>query len=63
MPPGMKGTTILRTQNGVVRVVEDTWTGTYSIGLRTDAGVEWKYISQELHDLLIKELKEQEGKE
>ena len=58
---GMKGTELLRTEDGIVRVVEDKITGTFSIGLRTQKGMEWKYISKELHDLLAKELSQQQG--
>lgn len=60
---GQKETRILTTENGIVRLCEDTVTCSYSIGLRTDKGVEWKYISKELHDLLVKELKEQKGQD
>lgn len=59
---GMSSTTVLKTDGeGVVRLAEDTITGTYSIGLRTDSKMEWKPISKELHDLLVKELANQEG--
>jgi hypothetical protein len=59
--PGQKGTEILRVADGVVRLCYDTETDSCSIGLRTTKDVEWKYISKELHDLLVKELAEQEG--
>ena len=60
--PGQKGTEILRVADGVVRLCYDTETDSCSIGLRTTKDVEWKYISKELHDLLVKELAEQEMK-
>jgi hypothetical protein len=59
---GQKNITILKTSDAIVRVLEDAITGSYSIGLRTDKDFEWKYISKELHDLLVAELSEQEGK-
>lgn len=55
-------TELLKTGNGVVRLCNDELTESYSIGLRTNGSVEWKFISKELHDLLIKELGRQEGK-
>lgn len=58
---GQKRTEILRTKDGTVRLCEDTMTDSYSIGLRTRDGMHWKYISKELHDLLIDELSEHEG--
>jgi glucose/arabinose dehydrogenase len=59
---GQIGNEILRVENGIVRLCNDSVTDTYSIGLRTTRGVEWKFISKELHDLLVKELSSQEGK-
>lgn len=59
---GMRGTTILKNDGeGTVRLAEDTITNTYSIGLRTNSKMVWKDISKELHDLLVKELANQEG--
>lgn len=58
---GQIRTEILRTKDGIVRLCEDTVTDSYSIGLRTREGMCWKYISKELHDLLIEELSEYEG--
>lgn len=58
---GMKGTELLRTEDGIVKVAEDEITGTFSIGLRTPKGMEWKSISKTLHDLLVKELSQQQG--
>lgn len=55
-------TQILKVNNGVVRLCEDKVTCSYSIGLRTDKDMQFKYISKELHDLLVKELAKQEGK-
>jgi hypothetical protein len=56
---GMKNTTVLMTEEGKVRLAEDTITGSYSIGLRTDSKMEWKCISKELHNLLKNELEKQ----
>ncbi len=61
MLPGQIGTEILRVSDGVVRLCYDTVTDSCSIGLRTTKDVEWKYISKELHDLLVKELTKQKG--
>lgn len=47
---------ILQTNDGIVRLCNDTITNSYSIGLRIPKGVEWKYISEELYNLLVKEL-------
>lgn len=58
---GQIGTEVLRTPEGIVRVLKDTVTGTYSIGLVTNEDYVWKYISEELYELLVKELSEQEG--
>ena len=61
MLAGQKGTEILKVSDGVVRLCYDTVTNSCSIGLRTTKDVEWKYISKELHDLLVKELSKQKG--
>lgn len=61
MLKGQKRTELLRVSDGVVRLCEDTVTCSYSIGLRTENDMEFKYISKELHDLLVKELSEQNG--
>jgi hypothetical protein len=60
---GQINTVILKTeqQDGIVRLCEDRLTCSYSIGLRTKEGFHWKYISKELHELLVKELDQQEG--
>jgi hypothetical protein len=58
---GQIGTKILKVENGVVRLLNDTVTNSYSIGLRIDKDFEWKHISKELHDLMVKELSEQKG--
>jgi glucose/arabinose dehydrogenase len=52
---------LLKTEDGIVRVAEDRITGTYSIGLRTPKGIEWKSISKTLHNLLVNELSQQQG--
>ena len=57
----MTGKELLKTDNGVVRAVEDNVTGSFSIGLRTDKGFEWKPISETLYNLLIEELSGQQG--
>lgn len=44
---GMKATEVLKVKDGVVRLAEDTLTNSYSIGLKTDKDMEWKYISKE----------------
>jgi hypothetical protein len=61
MLKGQVSTQILKVNNGVVRLCEDKVSCSYSIGLRTDKDMQFKYISKELHDLLVKELVEQEG--
>lgn len=59
---GMKGTIVFKTDGeGVVTLAEDTITDSYSIALRTNSKMHLKFISKELHDLLVKELAEQEG--
>ena len=59
---GQVRTNILKIPNGTVNLCEDKPTDSYSIGLTTNEGFEWKFISKELHDLLVEELSEQEGK-
>lgn len=49
------GTTILKIKGGAINLIMDEM-GVCSIGLKTDMDCEFKYISKELHDLLIKEL-------
>ena len=61
MLPGQKSTEILKTKKSVVRLCEDNVTGSYSIGINTPDGVQWKYASKELHDLMVKELSQQDG--
>ncbi|WP_291566772.1 MULTISPECIES: hypothetical protein [unclassified Clostridium] len=61
MLSGQKNTTILKVNNGVVRLCNDTVTKSYSMGLRTDKDMEFNFISKELYDLLIKELVDQVG--
>lgn len=58
----MKGTEVLKVTNGIVRVVYDPVTDSCSIGLRTNETLEWKHISKDLHDMLVKELADQQGK-
>lgn len=58
MLEGMKMTALLRTSDGVVRLCEDRIDGSCSIGLRTSDNMEYKFISKELHDLLVKEIGE-----
>lgn len=54
---------LLTNTNTIVRLCEDKLDNTYSIGVNDGTGFQWKYISKELHDLLVKELKDQEGQE
>ena len=54
-------TELLRVENGVVRLCNDTLTCSYTIGISTDKNFQYKYISKELYDLLVNELSEQEG--
>ncbi|AOA54470.1 hypothetical protein [Bacillus subtilis] len=42
--------------DGVLRLAEDTMCGGFSLGIRTPEGADWRYISDELGQLLIKEL-------
>ncbi|NFC29198.1 hypothetical protein EXM98_19165 [Clostridium botulinum] len=58
---GQKNTTILKVNNGSVRLCDDTVTESYSIALRTNKDMEFKFISKELYNLLIKELIDQVG--
>lgn len=58
----LKTTSILSVENGIVRVCYDKSTQSHSIEIRTDKGVEGKYISKKLYDFLIQELREQSGK-
>ncbi|KIN51888.1 hypothetical protein B4146_2216 [Bacillus subtilis] len=37
-------------------MAEDTLCGGFSLGIRTPEGADWRYISDELGQLLIKEL-------
>ena len=62
MLDGQISTTILQAKSGIVRLCHDKVCCSYSIGIRTDKDFEWKYISEELYSLLVKELKDQEGK-
>jgi len=57
--PGQRSTEILRTKNSIVRLCEDNVTDSYSIGIKTPDGVQWKYISKDLHNLLVNELSQQ----
>ena len=61
MLDGQIVTKILKTNEGIVKLCKDSVMGSYSIGLRTKNDMEWKFISKELHDLLVSELPEQEG--
>lgn len=54
--PGMKQNRILENDEMVLRVVEDTYDGTYSIGIETKNDSAHKMVSKKLHDLLLKEL-------
>ncbi|WP_339181751.1 hypothetical protein NST56_10250 [Bacillus sp. FSL R5-0560] len=47
---------LLKTSDGVLRLAEDTLCGGFSLGIRTPEGADWRYISDELGQLLIKEL-------
>ncbi|MFC8685986.1 hypothetical protein [Brevibacillus porteri] len=58
---GQTSVTLLKTPDGALRLLSDSVTGDYSIGLRTKEGMEWKYISKELHDHLVEYLATQEG--
>lgn len=58
---GQTSTRLLTVSNGSVSLCDDRITKSYSIGIGTDEGVQVKFISKELHDLLVKELANQEG--
>lgn len=60
---GMKATEVLKVKDGVARLAEDTLTNSYSIGLKTDKDMEWKYISKELQLILEKIAKRTDVKE
>ncbi|WIT27506.1 hypothetical protein [Bacillus phage SPbetaL6] len=47
---------LLKTSDGVLRLAEDTLCGGFSLGIRTPEGADWRYISDELGQLIIKEL-------
>ncbi|MEC1404225.1 hypothetical protein [Bacillus subtilis] len=56
MIKGMVKHELLKTSEGVLRLAEDTLCGGFSLGIRTPEGADWRYISDELGQLLIKEL-------
>ncbi|WP_116315990.1 hypothetical protein [Bacillus subtilis] len=56
MIKGMVKYELLKTSDGVLRLAEDTLCGGFSLGIRTPEGADWRYISDELGQLLIKEL-------
>ncbi|WP_144461654.1 hypothetical protein [Bacillus subtilis] len=56
MIKGMLKHELLKTSDGVLRLAEDTLCGGFSLGIRTPEGADWRYISNELGQLLIKEL-------
>ncbi|UJE04051.1 hypothetical protein [Bacillus subtilis] len=56
MIKGMVKHELLKTSDGVLRLAEDTLCGGFSLGIRTREGADWRYISDELGQLLIKEL-------
>ncbi|CAI6277674.1 hypothetical protein [Bacillus subtilis] len=56
MIKGMVKHELLKTSDGVLRLAEDTLCGGFSLGIRTPEGADWRYISDELGQLLIKEL-------
>ncbi|WP_306373065.1 hypothetical protein [Bacillus subtilis] len=56
MIKGMVKHELLKTSDGVLRLAEDTLCGGFSLGIRTPEGADWRYISNELGQLLIKEL-------
>lgn len=56
MIKGMIKYELLKTSDGVLRLAEDTLCGGFSLGIRTPEGADWRYISDELGQLLIKEL-------
>lgn len=59
---GMINTEVLKAgDEGIVRLAHDTMTNSYSIGLRTINNMEWKSISKELYEILVKELKDVKG--
>jgi len=62
MLKGQTGTFILQAENGMVRLCHDTVTCSYTIGIRTEKDFQWKDISKELYELMVKELSNQEGK-
>jgi len=56
MLKGQTGTFILQAEDGVVRLCHDAVTCSYTIGIRTNKDFQWKDISEELYELMIKEL-------
>ncbi len=50
------GTRIVSVMNGSVHICKDLDSGTYSIGVTTNSDYAWKPISEELYNLLKKEL-------
>ena len=60
MIKGMVKHELLKTSDGVLRLAEDTLCGGFSLGIRTPEGADWRYISDELGQLLIKELSDDE---
>lgn len=58
----VKTTVLKKVNNGqgaIVNLAHDTVTDSYSIGLCTNNGVSWKYVSKKLHDLMVEELANQ----
>lgn len=57
---GMERKVLLKGKNSVLSLVEDSETNTYSIAISDGYKPNFKFISKELHDLLIKELEDKE---
>lgn len=53
---------VLKTEEGFVRVSHDKNAGNYRMGIKTGEVFEWKFISEALYNLMVKELSAQKGK-
>lgn len=54
--------TVLQTEDGFVRITHDTNTGTYRMGVKSEKGFQWKFISEILYAQMVQELVNQPGK-
>lgn len=53
--------TVLQTDDGFVRVSHDKGTNTHRMGFKSEKGLQWKFISKELYEMMILELHQKAG--